>query len=197
MRLPSATTCAPVSVATSTMAFGFSSAASDNASDSTRRPSASVLSTSIVTPLRARNTSPGLIALGPGMFSVQTASATTRVFTPSAAQAAVALSTAAAPPMSVFIVSMPCAVLSDRPPESNVMPLPTKNSVFFAPGGLYSRRIRRGGWSEPSDTPRNAPRRSFSIFFSSQTVAVTWATPRRGPSPPRRDPSGSARRRAR
>ena len=30
----------------------------------------------------------------------------------------------AAPPMSIFIVSMPAASLSERPPESNAMPLP-------------------------------------------------------------------------
>ncbi len=34
--------------------------------------------------------------------------------------------TAAAPAMSHFIVSMPFAGLMQRPPESNVMPLPTK-----------------------------------------------------------------------
>ena len=40
--------------------------------------------------------------------------------------------TAAAPDMSVFIVSMPSAVLSDRPPESKVMPLPTRATVPVA-----------------------------------------------------------------
>ena len=45
--------------------------------------------------------------------------------------------TAAAPDMSVFIVSMPSAVLSDRPPESNVMPLPTRATMPVArPGGV-------------------------------------------------------------
>ena len=34
--------------------------------------------------------------------------------------------TAAAPAMSDFIVTMPVAGLMHRPPESNVMPLPTR-----------------------------------------------------------------------
>ena len=60
------------------------STASDSPSASTRRPSASVLSTSIVLPLRASSTSPGLIALPPGMFSVVGMKPMTLAFTPSA-----------------------------------------------------------------------------------------------------------------
>ena len=41
---------------------------------------------------------------------------------------------AAAPPMSDFMVSMDFGGLSDRPPESNVMPLPTNATVFAASG---------------------------------------------------------------
>ena len=55
---------------------------------------------------------------------------------PSPAMAAVAASTAAAPLMSHFIVSMDFGGLSDRPPESNVMPFPTKTTVL--------RRLRVG-----------------------------------------------------
>ena len=40
--------------------------------------------------------------------------------------------TAAAPPMSLFMVIMPAGVLSDRPPESKVMPLPDEREG--APG---------------------------------------------------------------
>ena len=45
--------------------------------------------------------------------------------------------TAAAPAMSVFMSSIPCAVLSDRPPESKVMALPTSATGFpaFLPRG--------------------------------------------------------------
>ena len=66
---PSATTHAPVSVARSTIASGFSSLARLSASARIRRPSASVLSTSTVLPLRIVNTSPGRIASPLGMFS--------------------------------------------------------------------------------------------------------------------------------
>ncbi len=43
-------------------------------------------------------------------------------------------STAAAPPMSDFIASMAFGGFSDSPPESNVMPLPAKTTVFVASG---------------------------------------------------------------
>ena len=66
---PSATTQAPVSVARSITAAGLSSDASESASARMRRPSASVLSTSTVLPLRIRSTSPGRIAVPLGMFS--------------------------------------------------------------------------------------------------------------------------------
>ena len=61
---------APVSVARSTMASGFASEAIDSASASTRRPSASVLSTSMVLPFRMVRTSPGRVASPPSMLSV-------------------------------------------------------------------------------------------------------------------------------
>ena len=69
----------------------------------------------------------------------------TRVFTPRSRSADIAAITAAAPDMSVFIVSMPPAVLSERPPESNTTPLPTSASVAFAPRGSYASRTKRGG----------------------------------------------------
>ncbi len=42
-----------------------------------------------------------------------------------------AASTAAPPPLSIFIVIMPSPDFSERPPESKVMPLPT--SAKWAP----------------------------------------------------------------
>ncbi len=80
----------------------------------------------MVLPLRVVRTSPGLMADPPGMFSVNGVMAVILIREPRAAAASTAPSTAAAPPMSVFMVSMPVAVLSDRPPESKVMPLPTR-----------------------------------------------------------------------
>ena len=131
--MPSATTHAPVSVARSMMASGSSSAASVSPSARTSRPSASVLSTSMVRPLRMVSTSPGLVARPPGMFSVVGVMAVTRTRTPSSPHADTAASTAAAPLMSVFIVTMPSAVLSDSPPESKVMPLPTSTTCGTRP----------------------------------------------------------------
>ena len=47
--------------------------------------------------------------------------------------------------MSLFIVIMPSAVLSDRPPESKVMPLPTRATVAVAPpGGLVDQPDQPG-----------------------------------------------------
>ena len=65
------------------------------------------------------------------------------------AAASTAPSTAAAPAMSTFMYSMPVDGLSDRPPESNVMPLPTSAAVFVAPAGVHARRTSRGGLTEP------------------------------------------------
>jgi hypothetical protein len=59
----------------------------------------------------------------------------TRVFTLRSLSADIAAITAAPPDMSVFIVSMPDAVLIERPPESNTTPFPTNATVCFAPAG--------------------------------------------------------------
>ncbi len=125
-----------------------------------RRPSASVLSTSTVLPLRIFSTSPGRMALPLGMFSTSGTYPVTRVFTPSAASVDIAAITAAPPPMSVFIVSMPPAVLSERPPESNTTPLPTSASGLpRAPDGAYVIFRKRGACSEPWPTPSTPPMR--------------------------------------
>ena len=130
MPVPRATVAAPVRVARSTTASGAGSisAASDSASASTSRPSASVFSTSTVDPLRMVSTSPGLRARAPGMFSAIGAMAVTRTRTARSAQAERAAITIAAPLMSVFMVDIPSAVLRERPPESKVMPLPTRTT---------------------------------------------------------------------
>ena len=71
--------------------------------------------------------------------------------------ACMAPSTAAAPPMSDFMASMDLAGLSDRPPESNVIPFPASTSVLAAPCGAYSSRTSRGGCTEPCPTARMPP----------------------------------------
>ena len=60
------------------------------------------------------------------MFSVIGAQAVMGIRPPTAAMASTAARTAAAPPMSVFMVSMPAGGFSDSPPESKVIPLPTR-----------------------------------------------------------------------
>ena len=80
--------------------------------------------------------------------------------------ACIAPITAAPPDMSYFIFSMDSAGLSEMPPVSNVMPLPTMQIVFFTrPLGLYSITMKRGGCAEPRPTPRMAP--IFMRFISS------------------------------
>ena len=118
------------------MTSGSDSVARASASPSTSRPSASVFSTSTVEPPYMVSTSPGRVALPESMFSAIGAKAVTRTGSSSSATASVAATTAAAPAMSHFIVAMPLLVLIDRPPESNVMPFPTRARWVVAPRGV-------------------------------------------------------------
>ncbi len=99
------------------------------------RPSASVFRTSTVVPLRMVSTSPTRVASGPGMLSVTGMNPITRTLAPTAAMARKAPRTAAAPPMSPFIPTIPSDVFRESPPESNVMPLPTRTTVLRALSG--------------------------------------------------------------
>ena len=63
------------------------------------------------------------------MLSVIGVMPTTRTPTPSAGSAHIAEITAAAPPMSHFMSIIDAAGFRDRPPESKVMPLPTRATV--------------------------------------------------------------------
>src|ERR1022692_4320410 len=157
IRGPRATSWAPVRVATSTSRSGESAADLASASASTRRPSASVFSTSTVVPPKIVMTSDGRCAVPLGMFSASGMYPTTFTAGPSAASACMAARTAAAPPMSDFIVSMALGGFSERPPESNVMPLPAKTTVLVAPGGGKASRTSRGGRTEPCPTPVMPP----------------------------------------
>ena len=105
------------------------------ASPSVRRPSASVLLISTVLPDIDLSTSPSLYDLPDGMFSVQAAMACTSYGTPMSASTPMALMTAAAPDMSIFMSSIAFDGLSDRPPESKVTPLPM-SAIFFFDGVL-------------------------------------------------------------
>ena len=67
------------------------------------------------------------------MFSAIGTVAVTVDRRPSAATGSTAAITAAAPAMSDFISYMPGAGLIERPPVSNVMPLPTSATFLRAP----------------------------------------------------------------
>ena len=73
------------------------------------------------------------------MFSANPQTATRFTGSRSAAIVAAAASIAAAPAMSHFIVSIPSGVLSDRPPESKVTPLPTR-AICGGPAGTPGPR---------------------------------------------------------
>ena len=103
-----------------------------------RRPSASVLVTSMVLPLIAVITSLGFSALLLGMFSVAGTTASTSPGTSISAIRPMAAMTAAPPAMSIFISSIPAEGLMEIPPLSKVTPLPTRPSTsrpFFTPFG--------------------------------------------------------------
>ena len=104
---PSATTHEPVSVARSISRSAPSSTAYRSTSDSTSRPSASVLLISTVMPLRDLSTSPSLYELPLTMFSTRPMYPLTFTGSLSRAMAMMAPSTVAAPAMSHFMVSMP------------------------------------------------------------------------------------------
>jgi hypothetical protein len=125
---PSAITQAPVSVAMSTTASGLKRSEYVSASQRISRPSASVFRISTVWPDIVVTTSPGREALPPGMFSqvATTPTTLTGAFMPASARSAP--STLPAPDMSNFISSISGAGLSEMPPVSNVMPLPTNTS---------------------------------------------------------------------
>ncbi|MNW60009.1 hypothetical protein D3C74_379670 [compost metagenome] len=103
----------------STIASTPSSTASAIASAMTSRPSASVLTTSIVRPLRVVRTSPSLVALPEGMLSVHARYAVTVVPTPRSLSTERAASAAPAPDMSIFMAA--CIAFEGlrlMPPES-------------------------------------------------------------------------------
>ena len=78
--------------------------------------------------------SPGLIASPPGMFSQVGTIPTTLTANPISATARMVPSTLPAPDMSYFISSISAAGLSEMPPVSKVMPLPTSaTGLCFLP----------------------------------------------------------------
>ncbi len=149
---PSATRTAPVRVAKSRMTSARNLSAYVSASARTSRPSASVLSTSTVLPLRNRRMSPGRVAEPLGRFSVVGVRAITRTGSFSAFAARTHASTVAAPIMSYFISPIEAEGLIEIPPESNVIPFPTRTAVPRGAAGRYSAITNAGGRTLPALT---------------------------------------------
>ena len=66
--------------------------------------------------------------------------------------------------MSHFMSFIPSFGLSDRPPESNVTPLPTSASVGPSPPFKCDRITTRGGRELPRATASSEAQRSCSSF---------------------------------
>ncbi len=134
-----------------------------------------MFSTSIVWPDIDVKTSPGLVAVPEGMFSQATTMPTTLTLSFISATARSVPNTLAAPHMSNFISSMVAPGLSEMPPVSNVMPLPTSTwgAAPLAPP-LYFITISRGGCAEPLVTDRNEPMPSFSMPLRSNTSTSSF-----------------------
>ena len=134
---------------------------------------------STVVPSYVVSTSPGRKDAPPTMFSASAAKPLTRIGSSSRAMVSTACTMAAAPAMSSFIVGMLAAGLMVRPPESNVMPLPTSARCVVAStdlGGRYSSSTRRGGASDPDPTARMPPQPSSASWASSKTLTLTPTT---------------------
>ena len=131
--LPNAMIIAPVRVARSTIREGLKvRCVQVSASHNTSRPSASVLSTSIVCPLIEVTMSPGRCALPSGIFSTSPTTPTMLALALRFTSASIAPATAPDPPMSHFISHMPTGGFNEMPPVSNVTPLPT-NAIGASP----------------------------------------------------------------
>ena len=155
---------APVRVARSMMNRGLKrSLQYHSASARTSRPSASVLSTSMVWPDIEVTMSLGRWAEPEGMFSTSPMMPTASTLALRPARAFISPTTVPAPLMSHFMSSMPAEGFSEMPPVSKVTPLPTKatGALAFLPAFPVTPCQRmttsRGSRSLPWATPSNAP----------------------------------------
>ena len=87
------------------------------------------------------------------------------------ASACIRPTTAAAPPMSPFMSSMPPAGLIEMPPVSKTTPLPTK-ATGASPSvpPFQCMTTSRGGRGEPCATPSSAPMLSFVISLVAEDL---------------------------
>ena len=150
---------------------GSSSAAYASASAKTNRPSASVLLTSTLSPLRLGKTSCGRNALPATEFS--TAGIRTRSCSGKLSDMIIYArpSTVAAPPISFFINPMDAEGLMSRPPVSKQTPLPTR--VKRGPFVPQFISINRGARGEARPTAWISGK--FSVSRSSPTTDWTRA----------------------
>ena len=156
---------APVRVARSIIAAGENlSCAYHITSLSTKRPSASVLSTSIVSPFMDVTISPGLVADPEGIFSTSPTSPTTFAFALRSASVFMVPATTPAPPISVIISGMPLAGFRLIPPVSNTTPFPTSANGASSSGPPFQRITTIfEGLSDPCPTHNSAPMPSAAI----------------------------------
>ncbi len=118
--------------------------------------------------------SPGRCALPSGMFSTMPMTPTALTLALRAPSAWSSPVTAAAPPMSPFMSSMPPAGLIEMPPVSKTTPLPTKaTGASFALPPFQRMIASRGGRAEPCATPSSARMPSFFICASPSTSTST------------------------
>ena len=109
------------------------------------------------------------------MFSTMGSRPMTRRGSFNSATACIAPSTAAAPPMSPFMASMPPGSFRLMPPVSKVTPLPMKTrgwELEIRDWGLFSRTTKRGGVALPCETASTPPMCCSAISFSVSTVQV-------------------------
>ena len=165
---------APVSVAKFIIARGAKrSCAYHSTSARTRRPSASVLMTSIVSPFIETTTSPGRCAQPSGIFSTKPTRPTTLARALRKARPFITPATTPAPPISMVISSMPAAGFRLMPPVSNTTPLPTRAKGCASPAPIHSITTTLDGLSEPCPTPKRARIPNFSSAGSSRTSTLT------------------------
>ena len=118
--------------------------------------------------------SPGRWALASGMFSTRPRMPTALTLALRVASTCIRPATAAAPPMSPFISSMPSAGLRLMPPLSKQTPLPTKASGW-AFGSAAPFHWMTASWLSrtlPWPTPSSEPMPNFPISFSPRISTV-------------------------
>ena len=125
---------------------------------------------SMVLPVIAFTTSPGLVALPDGRFSVQGATPRIGIGGFNCAIARIAPMTVAPPVMSYFINSMFSPGFNEMPPESNVTPLPTNASNSPCLPEFRRRVLQNDQLGRLLRTARDAEQRAHAFLFHARFV---------------------------